>query len=81
MAITYYYTVAFKKAILLLSFAQRFKPICLNFFTVYSFLHSVQFITAKYIYNCCVLFAHWFSVLQYSVNDPVLPIDHGFVYQ
>jgi len=30
---------------------------------------SVQFITVRYICNYFLLFAHWFPVLQYNVND------------
>jgi len=32
-------------------------------------LYTVQCITARYICNFCLLFAYWFPVLHYNVND------------
>ena len=50
-------------------------PLYLNFCTKLKLvdlpqpLHTLQFITVRYIFNCCLLFTHWSTVLQYNVND------------
>ena len=49
----------------------EYLDLCTKFELLYlpQALHTVQFITVRYICNCCLLFAHWFSVLQCNVND------------